>query len=47
MSANFSFVKCDECDYVIRTKQDDECQCPRTGGGCGNRVNVKKDMVKL
>ena len=47
MPSDFSFVKCPECGYVIRTKQDDECQCPITGGGCGKRVNIKANLVKI
>ena len=47
MPSDFSFVKCDECGYVIRTTKSDECQCPRTGGGCGKRVSVKANLVKM
>ncbi len=47
LPSNFSFVKCPECSYVIRTKKTDECQCPITGGGCGARVTVKGNVIKV
>ena len=43
----WQFVKCDKCKNIIRTKNDDECQCPHNSGGCGKRVKVKGNLVKL
>ncbi len=45
--AKWNFVKCSDCGNVVRTKSIDECQCPHNSGGCGKRLKVKENLVKI
>ena len=45
--SDYYTVKCPECGNIIRTKRDDECQCPHNSGGCGDRVKVKENLIKV
>ena len=44
---DYKTIKCPECGSIIRTKKDDTCQCPKSSGGCGTRIKIKENIIKI